>query len=156
MENVQINHDAESPPTPRLFVKEYRTASAVNGPMVAVERVRGVGFNELAEIHTPDQVRAAQVLEINRERALVQVFAGTRGLSLAEARLRFTGEVARLDVSLDMLGRTFNGSGRPIDGGPPLVPAARLDIQGYAINPMARAHPSEFIQTGISAIDGLN
>jgi V/A-type H+-transporting ATPase subunit B len=159
MENVQINHVTEAPHKPNLCVKEYRTASSVNGPLVTVERVRAVGYNELVEIHVGANnraPRAGQTLEVNDERALIQVFAGTRGISLADARLRFKGEVARLDVSLDMLGRTFSGSGHPMDGSPPIVPMARLDIQGYAINPNARAHPSEFIQTGISAIDGLN
>jgi V/A-type H+-transporting ATPase subunit B len=140
-----------------LFIKEYRTATSVSGPLVAVERVRGAGYNELVELIASDQrVRVGQVLEVDHDRALLQVFAGTRGISLDEVRVRLTGDVARLDVSLDMLGRTFNGLGHPIDGGPAIVPAARLDIQGGAINPTARAHPSECIETGFSAIDGLN
>ncbi len=140
-----------------LFVKEYRTLSSVAGPLVSVERVQGAGYNELVELFAADQrTRAGQVLEVDRNRAVVQVFVGTRGIGIEETRVRFKGEVARLDVSLEMLGRTFNGSGQPIDGGPAIVPTARLDIQGFPINPMARAHPSEFIQTGFSALDGLN
>ncbi|MFN8472546.1 MAG: V-type ATP synthase subunit B [Anaerolineae bacterium] len=140
-----------------LFVKEYRTLSSVSGPLVTVERVGDVGYNELAEVYAADHApRRGQVLEVNNDRAILQMFTGTRGVGVEMARVRFTGEVARLDVSLDMLGRTFNGSGQPIDGGPPIIPQARLDVQGYPINPAARDHPSEFIQTGISAMDGLN
>lgn len=140
-----------------LFVKEYRTATSVAGPLVTVERVQGAGYNELVELHPADgRMRAGQVLEVDRERAVVQVFAGTRGIGLDETRVRFTGEVPKLDVSLEMLGRMFDGSGHPMDAGPEIVPTARLDIQGFPINPTARAHPSEFIQTGVSAIDGLN
>lgn len=140
-----------------LLVKEYRTVSAVSGPLVSVERVRGAGYNELADLYAADGApRTGQVLELDHERAMIQVFAGTRGIDLDAARVRFRGQVARLDVSLDMLGRTFSGSGKPIDNGPPLVPMAQLDIQGNPINPLARVYPSEFIQTGISAIDGLN
>lgn len=140
-----------------LFVKEYRTVSAVDGPLVTVDRVTDAGYNELVDLTGADgRSRAAQVLEVDNDRAIVQVFAGTRGLGVGGVRVRFRGEVARLDVSVDMLGRRFNGSGQPIDDGPPIVPAARHDINGYPINPVARAHPSEFIQTGVSAIDGLN
>ncbi|MFN8485300.1 MAG: V-type ATP synthase subunit B [Anaerolineae bacterium] len=140
-----------------LYVKEYRTLSSVSGPLVTVERVGDVGYNELAEIYTAGRApRRGQVLEVNRDRAVIQMFAGTRGVGTESARARFKGEAPRLDVSLDMLGRTFNGSGEPIDGGPPIIPQARLDVQGYPINPAARDHPSEFIQTGISTIDGLN
>jgi V/A-type H+-transporting ATPase subunit B len=140
-----------------LFVKEYRTLTSVSGPLVAVECVRGAGYNELVELFASDQqVRLGQVLEVDHDAVLLQVFTGTRGISLDQARVRLTGDIARLDVSLDMLGRTFNGLGHPIDGGPVIVPAARLDIQGGAINPTARAHPSECIETGFSAIDGLN
>lgn len=142
---------------PSLFIKEYRTVSAVSGPLVSVERVSGAGYNELVELlAADDHARSGQVLEVDRDRAVIQVFAGTRGIGLEAARVRFKGDVARLDVSLEMLGRTFNGSGQPIDGGPAIVPMARLPVQGYPINPLARAQPNEFIQTGISAIDGLN
>jgi V/A-type H+-transporting ATPase subunit B len=143
--------------TRALLIKEYRTVSSVAGPLVSVERVRGAGYNEQVELYAADQrARAGQVLEIDHDRAVLQIFAGTRGIAPAEARVRFKGQVARLGVSLAMLGRTFNGAGQLIDGGPAIVPTMRLDIQGYPINPTARTHPSEFIQTGLSAIDGLN
>ena len=140
-----------------LYVIDYRTLSYLSGPLLFVENVQQVGYSETVELYGPDGlVRRGQVLEVNHNRAVVQVFVGTRGLDLEQTRARFTGDVARLGVSLEMLGRMFNGSGEPIDGGPPLVPEVRLDINGQPINPWARDHPSEFIQTGISAIDGLN
>lgn len=143
--------------TSQLFVKEYRTAVAVRGPLVTLERVGDAGYNEVAQLALGERrVGDGQVLEIDRDRATIQVFAGTRGLSLDGVRVRFNHDVARLGVSLDMLGRTFDGAGRPADGGPAVVPAAWLDVQGLPINPVARTHPSEYIETGISAIDGLN
>ncbi len=143
--------------TPSLLTKQYRTLSYVSGPLVFVERVRGVGFGEIVEVTGADgAVRKGQVLEVNRDRAVVQVFTGTRGLDVDTTRVYFTGEVARLGVSTEMLGRMLNGAGEPVDGGPPIVPEMFLDINGEPINPYARDHPSEFIQTGISAIDGLN
>lgn len=143
--------------TPSLLTKQYRIFSYVSGPLVFVERVRGVGFGEIVEVTGADgAVRKGQVLEVNRDRAVVQVFTGTRGLDVDTTRVYFTGEVARLGVSTEMLGRMLNGAGEPVDGGPPIVPEMFLDINGEPINPYARDHPSEFIQTGISAIDGLN
>jgi len=140
-----------------LYFIDYRTLSYVSGPLLFVENVRNVGYNEIVALRGADgRVRQGQVLEVNRGRAVVQVFVGTRGLDLSTTEARFTGEVAKLGVSLEMLGRMFNGSGQPIDGGPPIIPEMRLDITGQPINPWARDHPSEFIQTGISAIDGLN
>jgi V/A-type H+-transporting ATPase subunit B len=140
-----------------LYVLDYRSLSYISGPLVFVENVHDVGYNEIVELRGEDgQIRTGQVLEVNRGRAVVQVFVGTHGLDLNRSKARFTGEVALLDVSLEMLGRTFSGSGEPIDGGPPIVPEMRLNINGQPINPWARDHPSEFIQTGISAIDGLN
>ena len=140
-----------------LYVIDYRTLSYISGPLVFVENVRDVGYNEIVELRGIDsQIRRGQVLEVDRGRAVVQVFAGTRGLDLTQTQARFTGDVARLGVSLEMLGRIFDGSGEPIDGGPPIIPEMRLDINSQPINPWARDHPSEFIQTGISAIDGLN
>ena len=142
---------------PALFTKQYRTLSYVSGPLIFVERVQGVGYGEIVEITSADGVtRAGQVLEVAGDRAIVQVFTGTRGLDVDTTRVRFTGEVARLGVSTEMLGRTLNGAGEPLDGGPAIVPETFLDINGEPINPYARDHPSEFIQTGISAIDGLN
>jgi V/A-type H+-transporting ATPase subunit B len=140
-----------------LYFVDYRTLSHISGPLLMVEDVHNVGYNEIVELRGTDgQIRRGQVLEIDRGRAVVQVFTGTRGLNLAQTRARFTGEVAKLNVSLEMLGRQFNGSGMPIDGGPPIVPELRLDINGQPLNPWARDHPMEFIQTGVSAIDGLN
>ncbi len=140
-----------------LFRKEYRTLTSVHGPLVTVEGVRGAGYNELAELRAANErARMGQILEVDRDRAVIQIFAGTRGIGLDDARVQFTGQLAYLDVSLEMLGRTFNGSGEPMDGGPAIVPTARLDLAGSPINPLARTHPSEFIQTGFSAIDGLN
>jgi V/A-type H+-transporting ATPase subunit B len=140
-----------------LFIKEYRTATSVRGPLVTVERVGDAGYNEVAELAVGERrVGEGQVLEVDRDRATIQVFAGTRGLSVDGVRVRFRHDVARLGATLDMLGRTFDGSGRVIDDGPAIVPAAWLDVQGLPINPVARTHPSEYIETGISAIDGLN
>ncbi|MDW8317072.1 MAG: V-type ATP synthase subunit B [Anaerolineae bacterium] len=136
---------------------EYRTLTHITGPLLFVERVQGVGYDEIVDVLLPTgEVRRGQVLEVNRDRAVVQVFAGTRGLGLEDTRVRFRGEVMRLGVGLDMLGRTLSGSGLPIDGGPPITAQEWRDINGLPINPVARDHPSEFIQTGISAIDGLN
>ena len=142
---------------PGLVTKEYRTLSQIKGPLIFVERVAGVAFNEIVEIVNPNgEVQLGQVLEIDRHRCMLRVFVGTSGLDLDRTKVRFTGDVAKLDVSLSMLGRTLNGSGHPVDGGPPIVSEASLDINGLPINPSVRTHPSEFIQTGISAIDGLN
>lgn len=144
-------------PRPSLVTKEYRTLSQIKGPLIFVERITNIGYNEMVEIVTPvGEVRLGQVLEVDQQRCMVRVFVGTDGLDLSQTRARFTGDVARLDVSLSMLGRVLDGSGRPMDGGPPIIPEASLDINGLPINPSVRTHPSEFIQTGISAIDGLN
>ena len=142
---------------PKLLTKEYRTLSYASGPLMFVQRVTDVAYNETVHILLPDgSRRVGQVLEVDGDRAVVQVFAGTRGFDLERTRVIFTGDVARLNASLTMLGRVLDGSGTPIDGGPPVVPDARPDISGQPINPCARDHPAEFIQTGISAIDGLN
>jgi V/A-type H+-transporting ATPase subunit B len=142
---------------PSLVTKEYRTLSQIKGPLIFVERVSEVAYNEIVEIIGPDDVpRLGRVLEVDGRLSLVQVFMGTDGLDLARTRVRFTGDVARLDVSLSMLGRVFDGMGRPIDDGPPIIPERSLDVNGLPINPVVRDYPSELIQTGISAIDGLN
>jgi len=144
-------------PVPSLVTKEYRTISFIKGPLLFVERISGVGYNEMVEVIDPDgDIRIGQVLELDQQRCLLRVFTGTSGLDLKKTRVRFTGDVARLDVSLSMLGRVFDGSGHPIDGGPPIIPEVSLEISGSPINPSVRTHPSEFIQTGISALDGLN
>src|SRR5512136_1538361 len=142
---------------PSLITKEYRTASRIAGPLIFVERLRDVAYGEIVEIIDPaGEVRLGQVLEVDRQLGIVQVFGGTGGLDLARTRARFTGDVARLGVSLAMLGRVLDGSGQPIDGGPPTIAETTLNINGLPINPSVRTHPSEFIQTGVSAIDGLN
>lgn len=142
---------------PSLVTKEYRTLSRIAGPLLFIDRTREIAYNEIAEITGPDgEVRLAQVLEVEKRLGVVQVFAGTSGLDLARTRVRFTGDVARLGVSLSMLGRVLDGFGRPIDGGPPIIAETWLDINGLPINPARRAQPSEFIQTGVSAVDGLN
>ena len=144
-------------PLPRLFTAEHRTVSQIKGPLVFVDRIADVAYNEIVEIIGPDNdLRLGQVLEVDKQHCMVRVFLGTSGLDLDRTKVRFTGDVARLGVSLSMLGRALDGSGQPIDDGPPLIPERMLDINGMPINPSMRTHPSEFIQTGISAIDGLN
>src|SRR5574341_1194699 len=144
-------------PLPRLITTEYRTLSEIRGPLVFVERTSNAAYNEIVEILAPDgKLRLGQVLEVDHRRCMVRVFLGTAGLGLRQTRVRFIGDVARVDVSLSMLGRALDGSGQPIDGGPQIIPELSLDINGLPINPSVRTHPSEFIQTGVSAIDGLN
>ena len=142
---------------PRLLTTEYRTLTQVRGPLIFVDRIADVAYNEIVEIVGPDgDMRLGQVLEVDQQRCMVRIFLGTSGLDLDTTRVRFTGDVARLGVSLSMLGRVLDGSGQPMDGGPPIIPERSLDINGLPINPSMRTHPSEFIQTGVSAIDGLN
>jgi V/A-type H+-transporting ATPase subunit B len=144
-------------PKPSLITKEYRTISQIKGPLIFVQRIEDVAYNELVEVIGPDgQVRLGQVMEVDQTRCMVRIFIGTSGLDLKKTRVRFVGDVARLDVSLSMLGRVLDGSGKPIDGGPAIIPEDALDINGLPINPAVRTHPSEFIQTGVSGIDGLN
>ncbi len=140
-----------------LATKEYRTVSYVSGPLIFVERPRRISYGEVAAIALPDgETRTGQVLDISREVAVVQVYEGTNRVDDHDTRVRFTGEPQRLDVSIEMLGRVFDGLGRPRDGRPPAVPEERPDINGMPINPYARDKPADFVQTGVSAIDGLN
>jgi V/A-type H+-transporting ATPase subunit B len=140
-----------------MLPKEYRTISDIAGPLMLVEQVTGIKYGELVEIELADgSTRRGQVLEVSGDTALVQVFEGTSGVNLGTAKIRFLGRGLELGVSLDLLGRVFDGLGRPRDDGPRIIPEARRDINGYPINPTARDYPSEFIQTGVSAIDGLN
>jgi V/A-type H+-transporting ATPase subunit B len=140
-----------------LVEKQYQTISYVTGPLVFIENVRGVAYNEMVRLELPDGSRkTGQVLECTENYAVIQVFEGTSGIDTKATKVIFEEEVARINVSEEMLGRIFNGRGEPIDGGPEIVPKARLEITGSPINPFARAQPSDFIQTGISAIDGLN
>jgi len=138
-------------------VKEYRTIHEISGPLMVVEQVSGVTFDELAEIELTDgSVRRCKVLEVNGDKAVVQLFESSAGINLKDSKIRFLGHPLELAVSGDTLGRVFNGMGQPIDGGPDILPEKRLDINGSPINPAARNYPNEFIQTGISTIDGLN
>lgn len=140
-----------------IKTREYTTVSEVAGPLMIVEGVEGVAYNEIVDIETPaGQMRRGQVLEVKGDIAVVQVFEGTRDLNTATTKVRFTGETAHIGVSLDMLGRVFSGTGNPIDGGPEIIPEKELDINGAPMNPSARDFPAEFIQTGISTIDGMN
>ncbi|MGB9812809.1 MAG: V-type ATP synthase subunit B [Thermovenabulum sp.] len=139
------------------MLKEYKTAREIAGPLMLVEGVEGVKYNELVEIETgTGELRRGQVLEVDGDKALVQLFEGSTGLNINDCKVRFLGKSIELGVSLDMLGRVFDGFGRPKDNGPKIIPEKKLDINGSPINPAARDYPSEFIQTGISAIDGLN
>ncbi len=139
------------------MLKEYKTIVDVAGPLMLVEQVEGVKYGELVEIELPGQdIRRGQVLEVDRDKALVQIFEGSTGLNIGSAKVRFQGKAIELPVSMDMLGRVFSGLGSPRDQGPRIIPEKRLDINGFPINPYCRDYPSEFIQTGVSAIDGLN
>ena len=137
--------------------KEYRTIQEIAGPLMLVKNVEGVTYNELGEIELSNgETRRCKVLEINGGDALVQLFESSTGINLNDSKVRFLGRSMELGVSEDMLGRVFDGLGRPIDGGPEILPEKRCDINGLPMNPAARNYPQEFIQTGISAIDGLN
>lgn len=137
--------------------KEYRTITEISGPLMLVDKVEGVKYEELVEIELPSgEIRRGRVLEAMRGKALVQIFEGTSGINMEKSKARFLGKVIELPVSTDMLGRVFDGFGNPRDNGPAIIPDKRLDINGNPINPYARAYPSEFIQTGISTIDGMN
>ena len=137
--------------------KEYRTIREVAGPLMTVTGVEDIAYDELGEIKLANgETRRCKVLEIDGSNALVQLFENSAGINLADSTVRFLGHSMELGVSEDMLGRIFDGLGNPIDGLPPIIPDKRVDINGLPMNPAARAYPSEFIETGISAIDGLN
>ncbi|RJP74464.1 MAG: V-type ATP synthase subunit B [Candidatus Abyssobacteria bacterium SURF_17] len=139
------------------MVKEYRTIREIVGPLVLVGETSGVKYDELVELELPSgEIRRGKTLEVSGDTALVQLFEGATGVNVSNCKVRFLGRGLELGVSRDVLGRVFDGMGRPIDGGPSVIPEKRLNINGSPINPYARAYPSEFIQTGISAIDGLN
>lgn len=139
------------------MLKEYKTIREVVGPLMLVEGVEGVKYDELVEICQDNgETRKGKVLEVNRDKALVQLFEPSQGLKISTAKARFLGRSLSLNVSEDMLGRVFDGMGNPKDGGSPIIPEMRLDVNGRPINPAMRDYPNEFIQTGISAIDGLN
>lgn len=137
--------------------KEYRTIEEVSGPLMLVRGVSDVNYDDLGEIELSNgEKRRCKVLEIDGENALVQLFESSAGINLSNSKVRFLGRSMRLSVSEDMLGRVFDGLGKPIDGGAEIIPDKRADINGLPMNPVARNYPSEFIQTGVSAIDGLN
>jgi V/A-type H+-transporting ATPase subunit B len=139
------------------MLKEYRTISEVAGPLMLVRDVEGVKYGELGEIELQNgEIRRCRVLEIDGGNALVQLFESAAGINVTGSKVRFMGRGIELAVSIDMLGRVFDGLGNPADEGPEVIPEKRLDINGIPMNPAARDYPSEFIQTGVSAIDGLN
>ena len=135
----------------------YNTVSEVSGPLIVVESVKDVGYNEVVEVRTPNgDERRGQVLEVNKDAAVVMIFEGTDGIDTSRTSVRFAGESLMLPVSMELVGRVFDGLGRPLDEGPEIVAEDRLDINGAPMNPVGREYPEEFIQTGISAIDGMN
>ena len=139
------------------MIREYQTISEIASPLMMVKNVEGVTFDELAEIELPSgEKRRCKVLEVDGDTAVVQLFESAQGINLAASKVRFLGHPLQLGVSEDMLGRVFNGMGEPIDGGPAILPEKYEDINGLPMNPAARAYPAEFIQTGVSTIDGLN
>ncbi|MCM8785643.1 MAG: V-type ATP synthase subunit B [Candidatus Omnitrophica bacterium] len=137
-------------------LKKYESVENIIGPLILIEGVEGVKYGELVEIIQNEERRLGKVLEIEEDKALVQVFEGTSGLSLSEIKVRFTGKPIEFGLSPSILGRIFNGLGKVRDGGPEIIPEIYLNINGSPINPTRRDYPSEFIQTGISSIDGLN
>lgn len=140
-----------------LKIKEYTSVTEVYGPLMVVEGVKGVSYGEVVEIETATgEKRRGQVLEALEDKAVIQVFEGTRGLDTLKTKVRFTGETMKLPVSIEMLGRIFDGTGRPIDKGPKIIAENEYDIHGEPINPTSREFPRDFIQTGISTIDGMN
>ena len=139
------------------MIREYKTIREVANPLMVVKQVEGVTYDELGELELPNgEVRRCKVLEVEGDTAVVQLFESAQGINLAGTKVRFLGHPLELGVSEDMLGRVFNGMGEPIDGGPEILADAHRDINGLPMNPAARAYPAEFIQTGVSTIDGLN
>ena len=139
------------------MIREYKTIREIASPLMIVDNIENVTYDELGELELPDgSVRRCKVLEVEGDRAVVQLFEAAQGINLAESKVRFLGHPLELAVSEDMLGRVFNGMGEPIDDGPAIIAEDHRDINGLPMNPAARAYPAEFIQTGVSAIDGLN
>ncbi len=139
------------------MITEYKAVRDIIGPLMLVEGVEGIKYNELAHVKLPNgQIRVGQVLEVDGDRALVQIFEGSGGIAADDVKVRFLGHGLTMGLSPDIIARTFNGVGEPIDGGPAIVPKKREEINGSPINPTARDYPNEFIQTGISTIDGMN
>ena len=139
------------------MLKEYKSVTEVVGPLMVVEGVEGVTYEELVDIELQNgERRRGRVIEINEDKAMIQIFEGSSGINLPETKVRFLGRPLELGVSPNMIGRVFDGLGNPIDNGPKIIAENKIDINGVAINPVSRDYPSEFIQTGISTIDGLN
>ncbi len=139
------------------MLQEYKTTTEVTGPLLIVKDIKGASYDELVEVELPSgEMRRGKVLEIEGNKAVIQMFEGTSGLDVPSTKVRFQGSVLELPVSNDLLGRAFSGSGKPIDGQPEIIPDEMRDINGSPINPAARAYPDDFIQTGISTIDGMN
>lgn len=139
------------------MLKQYKTITEVAGPLLVVEKVADVKYQEMVEIELPSgEKRKGRVLEVDRDKAIVQMFEETRGVEITGAKATFLGKTMEIAVSEDMLGRVFDGSGKPKDKGPEILPEKRLDINGNPLNPYSRDYPNDFIQTGISSIDGLN
>lgn len=139
------------------MAKEYLTVRDIVGPLLFIEQVEGAKYAEVVELEFPDgSFSLGQVLDVSKDVTVVQCFASTQGLNTTQTKVKFTGHGLRLPVSKDILGRVFSGLGKPIDGGPAIIPDMYLDIHGNPINPSARAYPDDFIETGISAIDGMN
>ncbi|NCC96090.1 MAG: V-type ATP synthase subunit B, partial [Synergistales bacterium] len=140
-----------------MLPREYKTITSLQGPLLMVEKVQDVKYDELVEIELANgETRRGRVLEIDSKSALVQVFEGTDGIDIESTKVRFVGKVLTLPVSSEMLGRVFNGRGEPIDGGAPIIADKTIDVNGLPMNPFSRDYPDEFIQTGISTIDGMN
>ncbi len=140
-----------------MLPKEYSTVSNLSGPLMVVEKIADVRYDELAEIRlTNGERRRGKVLEISEDKALVQVYEGSTGIDADTTKVRFLGDVLTMPVAKTMLGRIFNGRGAPIDGGADIIPETSLDVNGNPMNPYSRDYPSEFIQTGVSTIDGMN
>ena len=140
-----------------LYVKEARAISKAKGSLLIVESIPGIKFNEIVDVQLSNgEVKSGQAIDISEEATVIQVFGGVSEIDLIESKIRCRGETLKLPVSIDILGRIFNGMGEPIDGGPPVIPEDYLDINGEPVNPASRQPPAEFIETGISAIDGLN
>jgi V/A-type H+-transporting ATPase subunit B len=139
------------------MLKEYQTVSSIHGPLMLAEMVDEAKYGHIVDIELSDgSIRHGQILQVERDKVLLQVFEGTRGIDVEEATVRFLGKPLELALSPDILGRVFSGLGEPRDDGPPIIAEQRRDINGNPINPFSRNYPNEFIQTGISTIDGLN
>lgn len=139
-----------------MIHKEYKSVLEVVGPLMLVEKTSNVKYDELVHIYQGEQLRLGRVLEVDNDQVLVQLFESSQGININTTKVKFLGKGIELDVSPNILGRVFDGLGRPIDGNGPIIPEKKLNINGNALNPVARDYPSEFIQTGVSAIDGLN